>query len=248
MLSTGGRRGRVMRCPPSHAYEWLALGSLREDIWRRLDREGRAIYPVVYAHAISVDIVAKVFAVSEDTIMEPLQNKLTNQDSDKVENDYCVQTSSSNKKDVDGSQDPRSAELDEVSQKRTKRGQNAPPPPEMRAHKIPVPVRTAMQVPREIPVVEIPVRSKVDPEAAAIKRFLKNDAFKEKGLRTMGDLRTLAGLEEARLVKTLTRLFGDKMAEVHILLLVDALLDLSRMTLERIERGSPFLIPEDPNA
>ena len=43
----------------------------------------------------------------------------------------------------------------------------------------------------------------------------------------MGDPRTLSGLEKARLVKTLTRLFAaDKMAEVDILWLVDALLDL----------------------
>ncbi len=45
----------------------------------------------------------------------------------------------------------------------------------------------------------------------------------------MGDLTTLARLEESRLVKTLTRLFADKkMAEVHILLLSDALLDLAK--------------------
>jgi hypothetical protein len=45
----------------------------------------------------------------------------------------------------------------------------------------------------------------------------------------MGDLATIACLEESRLLKTLTRLFADKkMAEVHILLLADALLDLAK--------------------
>jgi hypothetical protein len=55
------------------------------------------------------------------------------------------------------------------------------------------------------------------------------ETLASKGLRNMGDLTTLASLDEEKLVKTLTRLFADQeMAEVHILLLADALLDLAK--------------------
>lgn len=85
----------------------------------------------------------------------------------------------------------------------------------------------------------MPARARADAGAAGIRSFLKNisgfdlshwqETFKEKGLRDMSDLSTLASLEESKLVKTLTRLFADqKMAQVHILLLADALLDLAK--------------------
>jgi hypothetical protein len=82
----------------------------------------------------------------------------------------------------------------------------------------------------------------MDAGAVAISSFLRNvggfdlsqwqETFREKGLRNMGDLATLAGLNEDKLLKTLTKLFaGHNMAEVHILLLADALADLAKDVL-----------------
>ncbi|KAJ7920708.1 hypothetical protein B0H13DRAFT_2421325 [Mycena leptocephala] len=55
---------------------------------RHLDREGRAICRIVYAHGIGIQIIANVFCVSEDTVIQAIENKPTNKDHDKAENDY----------------------------------------------------------------------------------------------------------------------------------------------------------------
>ncbi|KAJ7503464.1 hypothetical protein B0H11DRAFT_2357766 [Mycena galericulata] len=117
---------------------------------------------------------------------------------------------------------PRSPELDSASNKRAKED-----PP-------------AKQIAQEAPHIESPSTA---PELDAIRRFLENiggfdlshwqDTLSKKGLRTMDDLSKLgASLDETRLVKTLTRLFADQqLPEVHILLLADALADLTKAGL-----------------
>ncbi|KAJ7248160.1 hypothetical protein B0H12DRAFT_1124090 [Mycena haematopus] len=210
----------------------------------RLDRKGRAICRIMHPYIENYSKIAAIFGITHSRVRRAVLNAFS--PSDNVAEDYDFAGKdfkkeypplSANKQSAD--KRPRSPELDDVPQKRAKRGQITHPEPG--ACKIPaLPVRTVIKVPREIPVVEVPVRPKADPRAAGIKDFLKNvggfdlshwqQTFKDKGLRTMGDLRTLAGLEEPRLVKTLTKLLAsdsNKMAEVHILLLADALLDLA---------------------
>ncbi|KAJ7776588.1 hypothetical protein DFH07DRAFT_980821 [Mycena maculata] len=55
---------------------------------RNLDREGRAICRIVYAHDIRVELIARVFCVSEETVIQALENKPGTEEHDKAEHDY----------------------------------------------------------------------------------------------------------------------------------------------------------------
>ncbi|KAK7042256.1 hypothetical protein R3P38DRAFT_2889398 [Favolaschia claudopus] len=55
---------------------------------RSLDREGRAIARIVFAHGIRVQTIARVCAVSDETVISAIENKATTKDHDKAENDY----------------------------------------------------------------------------------------------------------------------------------------------------------------
>ncbi|KAJ7068959.1 hypothetical protein B0H15DRAFT_138897 [Mycena belliarum] len=55
---------------------------------RQLDREGRAICRIVYAHGIGVQFIASVFCVAEDTVIQAIQNNASNEKGDTEEHDY----------------------------------------------------------------------------------------------------------------------------------------------------------------
>ncbi|KAJ7248166.1 hypothetical protein B0H12DRAFT_1124137 [Mycena haematopus] len=216
----------------------------------RLDRKGQAICRIMHPYIENYSKIAAVFGITRSRARRAVLNELTppdnvDEDYDFAGKDFMEEYPPLSAKNQSVDKRPRSPELDDVPQKRAKKGQITPPEPG--AHKIPTqgraprwhcaqrPTRTSC-----LDQVEASVRQNVDPGAAGIQCFLKNvggfdlshwqETFKEKGLHTMGDLRTLAGLEEFRLVKTLTKLLtsdSDKMAEVHILLLADALSDLA---------------------
>ncbi|KAJ7701884.1 hypothetical protein B0H17DRAFT_1327498 [Mycena rosella] len=202
----------------------------------KLDRKGRAICRIVYLYIKSYTKIGLIFGITHTRARKAVLNDYAPPDD--LAEDYAQAGHEfkdeypplSDKRPSDSRKRQRShdasPELDDVPGKRVaKMGTDVTSQP-------------APKAVRMIPVVELPA-PKADPGAAGIRSFLKNvggfdlstwqETFKEKGLCTMGDLATLACLEEGRLVKTLTRLFSDrKMAEVHILLLADALLDLAR--------------------
>ncbi|KAJ6562508.1 hypothetical protein B0H19DRAFT_1375570 [Mycena capillaripes] len=200
----------------------------------RLDRKGRAICRIMHRYLENYTKIALIFGITHTRVRRAVLNDYVPGDDVAEDYDYAGKgykneyPSLSKKGDGhlrDSDKRPRSPELDDVPVKRAKLD--------------PINNPRTTQVPQKIPFVEVPSRPKADPGAASIRSFLKNiggfdlsqwqETFKEKGLKNMGDLTTLARLEEARLVKTLTRLFADKkMAEVHILLLADALLDLAK--------------------
>ncbi|KAF8178167.1 hypothetical protein K438DRAFT_1281017 [Mycena galopus ATCC 62051] len=81
---------------------------------RRLDREGRAICRIVYSHGIGIEAISRVFCVSEDTVIQALDNPPTSPEHDKAENDHWYVSAeyrkhypplsgpgASNKRDVD---------------------------------------------------------------------------------------------------------------------------------------------------
>ncbi|KAF7342092.1 hypothetical protein MVEN_01796500 [Mycena venus] len=197
----------------------------------KLDRKGRAICRIMHPYLENYTKIATIFGTTRHRVREAVLNDLSPPDN--VAEDYAYAGKEFKnefpplpKKDQhDSAKRPKSPELDEIPQKRAKNDEIAS--------------AVIVKVPRQIPVVELPARPKVDPDAAAIRRFLKDiggfdlshwqETFRDKGLHTMGDLTTLARLEESKLLKTLTKLFaGKKMAEVHIVLLADALMDLAK--------------------
>ncbi|KAF8178168.1 hypothetical protein K438DRAFT_1280959 [Mycena galopus ATCC 62051] len=201
----------------------------------------------MYPYLQSYTKIGFIFGITHTRVRRAVLNDYTppddiTEDYDYVGRDFKKEYPALSANGHSADKRPRSPELDDISESRPKRRQVAPPPQTLVPQKMPVvgpPVRPVIKVPQEIPVVEVPVRPKAVDPGAAVKSFLKNvggfdlshwqDTFKAKGLHTMGDLKTLASLEESRLVKTLTRLFADKkMAELHIILLADALLDLAK--------------------
>ncbi|KAJ6511501.1 hypothetical protein C8R47DRAFT_1095280 [Mycena vitilis] len=199
----------------------------------RLDRKGRAICRIMHPYLGNYTKIANIFGITHTRIRRAVLNDYSPSDDVTEDYDYAGKDFKDEYpprlKKFHGHSQPagkrsRSPELDDVIVKRTKKDQATNPP--------------AKLVARNTPVIELTPRPKADPGAVGMRSFLKNiggfdlshwqETFKEKGLYNMGDLATLACLEESRLVKTLTRLFADKkMAEVHILLLADALLDLA---------------------
>ncbi|KAJ7503425.1 hypothetical protein B0H11DRAFT_1906466 [Mycena galericulata] len=93
----------------------------------------------------------------------------------------------------------------------------------------PVPTVVHSKVTAPVKKVNPNQQTSTSADALAIRRFLTNidgfdlsswqDTFAVKGIQTMQDLRTLARMEEARLVKTFTRLFSnDGLSELKIIL------------------------------
>ncbi|KAJ7726912.1 hypothetical protein B0H16DRAFT_1591737 [Mycena metata] len=202
----------------------------------RLDRKGRAICRIVHPHVQSYSKIARIFGMNHPRVRKAVLNEYASPDNTAEDYDYAGKDFKDEypppsdkplKKTLsvrDTEKRDRSPELDVVSNKRAKKDQAAAATSATR---------------QKIVFVEIPSRAKNDPNAADVKAFLKNiggfdlshwqETFKAKGLTSMEELTTLARLEESRLVKTLTRLFADqKMTEVHILLLADALMDLAK--------------------
>ncbi|KAJ6618762.1 hypothetical protein B0H10DRAFT_2029059 [Mycena sp. CBHHK59/15] len=200
----------------------------------RLDREGRAICRIMYPHIGSYTRIAAIFGITHTRVRRAVLNQYSPPDDITDDYDYAGQefkqeyppisekssSSNLNKRQI-------SPELGDVELPTNKRSRKNEAPSAWGS------------ADRKVLVVEVPARTKMDPGAVGVGSFLKNiggfdlsrwqETFREKGLRNMGDLSTLAGLDERRLVKTLNRLFADqKMAEVHILLLADALLDLAK--------------------
>ncbi|KAJ7165091.1 hypothetical protein C8R46DRAFT_304331 [Mycena filopes] len=202
----------------------------------RVDRKGRAICRIMYPHIENYSQIARIFGIGHNRVRRAVLNAYSPPDD--VAQDYAhagqdfrdeyPPLSESQEPNAGGSGEKRSRspELDDLSNKRPKRAETA--------------TTSSSVIPKKTVVVEIPLRTRKDSsEAANVKSFLKNiggfdlshwqETFKAKGLTSMQDLTTLARLEESRLVKTLTRLFASQnMAEVHILLLVDALVDLGK--------------------
>lgn len=57
---------------------------------RNLDREGRAICRIVFAHGMGIQYIASVFCVAEDTVIQAIENKEVEdqEEPDNAENDY----------------------------------------------------------------------------------------------------------------------------------------------------------------
>ncbi|KAJ6597553.1 hypothetical protein DFH09DRAFT_1272227 [Mycena vulgaris] len=51
---------------------------------RHLDREGRAICRIVYASGLGVQVIAKIFCVSEDMIIQAVENNSSHEEHDKT--------------------------------------------------------------------------------------------------------------------------------------------------------------------
>ncbi|KAJ6591242.1 hypothetical protein DFH09DRAFT_1139088 [Mycena vulgaris] len=199
----------------------------------QLDRKGRAICRIMHPYLRNYTKIGLIFGVTHKRIRKAVLNDCSTPDDVAEDYEYAGREfqdeypplsskPASRASESASEKRQRSPELDEIS-KRAKKNEMTSQP--------------ATRVSRMMPVVEVPAR-KLDPGAVGIGSFLKNvggfdlsqwqETFKKKGLPSMGDLSTLACLDEERLVKTLTKLFADQMAEVHILLLADALLDLAR--------------------
>lgn len=74
------------RYAPQHLYLSVRL---KAPFWtRHLDREGRAICRIVYAHGLGIQFIASVFCVSEETVIRAIENKQSSEEHDKAENDY----------------------------------------------------------------------------------------------------------------------------------------------------------------
>ncbi|KAJ7326200.1 hypothetical protein DFH08DRAFT_885047 [Mycena albidolilacea] len=216
----------------------------------KLDRKGRAICRIVHRYFKNYTKIATIFGISRhDRVRRAVLNDCSSRDDVAEDYDYAGKEfkneypPASIRCQQDSDKRPRSPELDDVPQKRARRDKI--PASQTRVPQkilvVELPARSAMKVTPKNPVVELlPMIRRDDPGTVGIKSFLGNiggfdlshwqETFKEKGLNTMGDLATLASLEESRLVKTLTRLFSGNMAEVHIILLADALLDLAKDT------------------
>ncbi|KAJ7026577.1 hypothetical protein C8F04DRAFT_1399976 [Mycena alexandri] len=200
----------------------------------KLDRKGRAICRIMHPYVQSYTKIARIFGINHPRVRNAVLNAYGSPDNTTEDYDYAGKdfkdeypplSDKPPKKTLDvrdTRKRGRSPELDTVSSKRSKKDQTA---------------AITSANPQKTVVIEIPFRAKGDRNAAGVKAFLKNiggfdlshwqGTFKAKGLTSMEELTTLARLEESRLVKTLTRLFANqKMAEVHILLLADALMDL----------------------
>ncbi|KAJ7173100.1 hypothetical protein C8R43DRAFT_680855 [Mycena crocata] len=209
----------------------------------KLDRKGRAICRIMHPYLGNYTKIAVIFGITHNRVRKAVLNDYSPPDDVSEDYEYAGQefqdefpplSNEPGSKDATRDESParsqddsrkrhRSPELDDVSNKRTQKNE----------------VNHWSTTTTAMPVVELSSRSRAqDSGAAAIKSFLKNiggfdlskwqEIFKEKGLCNMSDLATLACLEESRLVRTLTRLFAEqKMPEVHILLLADALTDLA---------------------
>ncbi|KAJ7481755.1 hypothetical protein FB451DRAFT_1237060, partial [Mycena latifolia] len=201
-----------------------------------LDRKGRAICRIMHPYLGSYTKIAVIFGITHTRVRKAVLNEYAPPDDVAEDYEHAGQEFKDQYPPFPGKRAPpsfgkrqMSPELDDIPRKRARKDESATQP--------------APKAVRMMPVVELPSRTtaKADPGAVGIRSFLKNvggfdlskwqETFKAKGLCTMGDLATLASLEEGRLVRTLTRLFADedqKMVEVHILLLADALLDLAK--------------------
>ncbi|KAJ7505682.1 hypothetical protein B0H11DRAFT_2272484 [Mycena galericulata] len=130
---------------------------------------------------------------------------------------------------VERSRIPELAPIANKQAKKNEQGKNTSPPGPIVVHSN---VTTPVKANRN-------QQTSTSADALSIRRFLTNidgfdlsswqETFTAKGIQTMQDLRTLARMEEARLVKTFIRLFAnDGLSELKIILLVDAVLDLGK--------------------
>ncbi|KAJ7286122.1 hypothetical protein C8J57DRAFT_658048 [Mycena rebaudengoi] len=72
---------------PVELHPPVSLRLLRQ---RNLDREGRAICRIVFAHGMGIQYIASVFCVAEDTVIQAIENKEVEdqEEPDNAENDY----------------------------------------------------------------------------------------------------------------------------------------------------------------